>query len=243
MAIAEGSFESFVPYEDEHSIFVGQNGSGKTVAQNFIRRWVRGDDDLLRPRRYGLVYDAKGMLNDPHAKFPWGGETATTLAKVHKLASDPQKHPWIIYAPVATELRDVDYQEAFFRLAYERRYNTVCVDETYAVCKWQIYPDSMFAILTRGREMLVPGMFSTQRPSKIPTEIMTECKVWFVFRLNRKSDRKTVADTIPVDEDALGELPAQHFYFYRDGDDAATGPWRLRVKPDKGYPSLRSEAA
>ncbi len=221
------TFEELVPAETEHAIFIGKNGCGKTFAASHLVPWIRQGSRVLR-RRYVLAYDPKGLL-DWHKTL--GAVRVTTLKDCVKKANDPDKFPWIVYAPTADELRDAETHEAFFRLAYDRRNCTVYVDEVYAVCPRgsQVYPPSLHSILTRGREMNVELIMSTQRPSKIPTECMSEAKRWYVFRLTMKDDRKKVSEMIPADPESFDRLTRHHFYYYNDDEDGVRGPQKLGV--------------
>lgn len=232
-------FADYVPGPFDRTFLAGKTGSGKTFAARRLLDWVCVDDtdtarkfyphnkpgDLV-PRAYIIGYDAKGLIR-------WPGYTRVqTFDDLLRKADDPKKHPKIMYAPKAAELRNPDLHELFFRLCYQRGNTTVYVDEWYALCKGEIYPDSAHAILTRGREMNVPLIGCSQRPKNVPQPIMSEADVVYCFQLKMPQDRKKMAEMIPVDEWDLtpSHLPKYHYYFYRDGDDEVRGPKKFLVR-------------
>ena len=200
------TFADLRPAPGEHAFIAGKTGSGKTVLAYA----------LVQPSaRSVLVFDAKGRIRWP------GFERARTFKDFHRKA---ERGPRVIYAPNADELRDRPTHEAFFRYAYERTNTLVYVDEGFSVTDGEELPDSYFAILTRGRELNVTAITSTQRPMNLPQEIMSESSRFYVFRLAMPQDRKKVASFVPVEASRFGQLQKQRFIYYRDSDDEANPP-------------------
>jgi hypothetical protein len=191
-------------------------------------------DGTLAPREYVVAYDGKGMLR-------WGEDgyvRVTTFKEFYRRCEQPEKFPKVIYAPNADELRREDLHEAFFRLAFERRHNTVYVDECYSVVsgpRKDDLPPSYHAILTRGRELGVEVVSASQRPKDISLTVMSESTNWYVFRLSMSGDQERIAEMVPIGESKkasmglIGGLPKHNFYYYRDGGDAVLGPLKLAV--------------
>jgi hypothetical protein len=216
------TFADLVPGPHDRVFLAGKTGSGKSFAARLLLEWANHNGRLVR-RRHVLVYDAKGLLRWP------GYHRVTRFERLFSAAQSPARYPRLIYAPRAEELRDSALHEAFFRLAYERRNTTVYVDEVYAVVNGTEYPSSYHAILTRGREMNVPLFSATQRPKDLPQAIISESSCFYLFRLLLPQDRKKMAEVVPIDPDALRDVPDEHFWFYRDGQSRAVGPLRLQV--------------
>lgn len=221
-------FASLVPAKGEHAFLVGKTGSGKSFAARRILQFRRDEHGALEERKYVVAYDGKGMLK-------WGSSgyvRVTTFREFYKRCQDPDKFPKVIYAPSAAELRDLSLHEAFFRLAYERRHNTVYVDEAYSVIygpRKDDLPPSYHAILTRGRELGVEVISASQRPKDISLTVMSESTNYYVFKLSMAGDTKRISEMIPLGADAIAALPKHRFYYYRDGDDAPAGPLHLKV--------------
>jgi DNA helicase HerA-like ATPase len=219
-------FAALVPGKGEHAFLVGKTGSGKSFGARRFLQFRRAEDGTLQERKHVVVYDGKGMLR-------WGASgyiRCTTFKEFYKRCNDPDKFPKVIYAPKASELQDVSLHEAFFRLAYERRHNTVYVDEAYSVIygpRKDDLPPSYHAILTRGRELGVEIISASQRPKDISLTVMSESTNFYVFKLTMAGDTKRISEMIPLGQDEISALPKHYFYYYRDGEDAPVGPLHL----------------
>jgi len=205
----------------EHTFIAGLNGSGKTV----LLRYLLTNYDCVS------VYDAKGMLD-------WEG-----YKRYEKLQDVIEsKHLRVIYAPNRNELKDKTFHEAFFAWNYERARRTnkdkaqnnrvrfaCAVDEAFAVVDGQDMPDSYWDILTRGRELAISILTNTQRPKWIPNTCISEAKNTYVFFLRMKTDKEKISETIPLTKEQIDELPRYSFYYYREGERNAEGPFKLHL--------------
>lgn len=207
------------PAADEHAFIAGKNGSGKTVMGYVLVR------QSYLPV---LVHDGKGRIKQ------WPGfEIARTFADFYRKA---QRGPRVIWKPNESEGRDPAMHEAFYRFAYLRAKkdgigSKVYTDELGSAIRYGV-PPSLEDILTRGRELHVTAITSTQRPMDIPQELMSEAKRYYIFRLTMPQDRKKISEVIPVDGARLATLPTERFLYYHDGRNEAM-PWPP-TKPD-GY--------
>jgi hypothetical protein len=90
------------------------------------------------------------------------------------------------------------------------------IDELYHFHKGGRAGPGLNGLYTRGRSRGITTIGSTQRPAWVSGFIFSETNLFYLFGLNRKSDRKRVDDFI----EGFAELPVpnlHHFYVYRQG--------------------------
>ena len=126
------------------------------------------------------------------------------------------------------ELGNEWFIENFFRFIYERENTTVYVDETYQVTDPQWMADSHRGVLSQGRELGISAYHATQRPRKIPLEILSESEHVFCFRLKLLKDAQIVEEQTGIDAKKILELPDYYFY-YAHQNGLIRGPLKLRI--------------
>lgn len=187
-------------------MIIGMTGSGKTYFAEKILRW----------RKYVVVYDLKGELD-------WDGYRIITNFEELKMAEEPK----LIFKPPLYFIRDKDAVEDFFHWVYERRNCTLYVDEIMTCCfKGQI-AFWLLAIMTRGRELNVSFIGSTQRPKQIPVSLLSESERWVVFRLQVFDDAKRLEENFGLDAESIQALPKRYFY-YGSIDTVYNKPFTLK---------------
>lgn len=194
---------------NERATLIGKTGSGKTTLARY----------LLEPFKYIVVLDLKGTIN-------WAS---------YKVVSDfkrltKEKEPRLVFRPSAKLLRDEKLIDDFFWWIYQRKNTCLYVDEVYSVVSGNWLPNGYHAILTRGRERNITLLNSTQRPTRIPTEVLSEVERIFVFRLRMFRDREKLLNIDSEFEDqGIANLPNKFFY-YSHYDDGVSGPYILNIK-------------
>lgn len=189
-------------------VIVGMTGSGKTFFAEKILAW----------RKYVIVYDLKGRI-----KWP-GYVTCHSLESLMEC-----EQPKIIFKPPLTFSKDKEQVEEFFQWVYDRGNCTLYVDELMTTCfKGQI-SFWLLAILTRGRELGVSLISSTQRPKQIPVTVFTEAEHWIIFRLQAYGDAKRIEENFGIDAVSIQKLPKRYFYFGSINEESSK-PFTLKEK-------------
>ena len=190
----------------ERAAIIGKTNSGKTfLAQK-----------LLNDFQYVVVLDSKGTIN-------WTGyKIYRSLKQLVKAREDK-----LIYRPNIKEVRDEKIIDAFFFWVYERQRTCLYIDEVFAVVSGNSIPDGYHACLTRGRERDITLISSTQRPKRIPQEILSEAENLYIFKLRLENDRDKIEEIIgDTEENLIKNLPNRYF-IYCNYDDIY-GPFTIK---------------
>lgn len=200
------SFLKFLPKPDERMLIVGMTGSGKTFLAERILRW----------RDNVIAYDTKGLLD-------WEGyETITSFGTLKK-----SKSKYIRYKPPDNLIyKNEEAAEEFFNWVYQRGDTTLYVDEIAQTCYKGFLPYSLHGILSRGRELGVSFVGSTQRPKGIPISLFSESERIACFKLRNYDDGKRIEQSIGVPASNLVKLPKRYFY-YANVDITYSKPFTL----------------
>lgn len=193
----------------ERATLIGKTGSGKTTLARY----------LLEPFKFIVILDLKGTID-------WDGyKLVTDFTRLTK-----ERFPRLIFRPSARLLRDEKLIDDFFWWIYHRKNTTLYVDEVYSVVSGNWLPDGYHALLTRGRERNITLISSTQRPTRIPTEILSEAERLYVFRLRMFRDREKIINIdSEFSDDGIAKLH-NRFFYYSHYDDGVTGPYILDIK-------------
>lgn len=195
-----------LPRDDERSVIIGKNGTGKTVAAAW-QLSLRSYDTMP-----WVIVDAKGdrLLN-------------RLGAKEIKPGFLPRRAGLYITHPRPDELDTVD---AMLWEAYNRRVDEVkhrrpnntrgCgwfFDEGYFITGSSAFQ----AVLTRGRSLNIPCITLTQRPVWLDRFVFSEADHIQYFWVQDRRDRKTVQEFLPIDADI--RLPKYHSTWYNLKED------------------------
>lgn len=194
------------PQQTDRAVFIGQTGSGKST---LARR-------LLRARYNVWVMDVNATLDWhlPDGDYPEGEYLRVSTIK--ELLQN-QTYPKILFQPSVEQAEDFDLFNLFFKTAYLAGDVTVYVDEAYAVTKQQVIPMYYKACLTRGRARGVETWTASQRPSGIPSFILSESENLYIFKLRFPADLDKVEKMTGFDAYYIRQLPKRQFCF-TDGD-------------------------
>lgn len=177
---------------DEHVFLAGKTGSGKTTLAMFL---------LFQQTRL-IVVDSKDSLSE------WNVEENNPTNKIKLEDGKPIR------------LRTVLREESLTLLetAYNLGNITIYIDEMAALVPPRSKPPQViYDLLQRGRSRNISVWSSTQRPTLIPLEAMSEATHFFIFKLNLEKDRKTISNNAGIPE--LPPVKDSHgFYYYNDND-------------------------
>ena len=128
------------------------------------------------------------------------------------------KTKYIIYVPSFEEMFD-DTLNDFFFLVYNRENVMIWIDELMEFTTASKYPLGLHSVMTRGRFKNVFIWACTQRPSCIPTIVMSNCEHFFIFKLPLPDDRKKMVKSTGCIE-IEKPIPVYDFWYYKDGGKA-----------------------
>ncbi len=212
--------------EDEHSVIFGMTRFGKTYLA-----------ERLAAMRVFVV------VHDPKAEYVLRGYRAcATLAELQKLTSTPAKiakNPKLIYQPDTKHLRDEGEQDGFFTWVYQRGDTMCIIDELTSVSTRRTdMPQGLVDCYARGNGRAVSIMGLTQEPTWVPSMAMTQARHRYTFYVANLDHQKRVCTYMPgpvavpggekgLTPDLIAQLPKRHFYYYRLGEKATSGPWKV----------------
>lgn len=185
-------FLNFLPKYDERMMIIGMTGSGKTFFAEKILRW----------RDNVIVYDTKGQID-------WEGyQTVTSFSELKSCSAKK-----IRYKPKLEDWYNEEPANEFFSYVYHRGDSTLYVDEVATACYDGQIPFWLHGIMSRGRELGVSFIGSTQRPKRIPLSLLSESERWAIFRLNLMEDAKRVEQTFGFSVEQIQSLPKRFFHY------------------------------
>lgn len=196
-----------------HVFIAGATGSGKSF---LAEEYLRGYD-------YVIKLDTKLEVEERREAglSPWRGlEEGKDFEVCYTLQDCQQSElPKIIYA-VPYDEQNEDTYNAFFKWVFERKNTIIWIDELMSFTSSFKWPYELGRVMIMGRSKGVGVWACTQRPQGIPSIVMANCKYFFIFRLNRYEDRKTVVNNTGFTE--MMQTPDGHeFWYCKMGDEAA----------------------
>ena len=197
-AESNGGSESIKIRRSDRVFIVGKTGSGKTtLATTLLARlpWV-------------VVLDPKHQFT-----FDQAGNRRSDILITKSLAeADKHDDPTpIIYRPDVREAKAGC--EDFWEWIWLRENTIVYVDEVTSVSPTVNMPYGYQRAIQQGRGKNIGVWSATQRPARIPTNLLTEAEHVFAFELRALNDLKRMAeytDPIIIDERVKGF----EFYYY-----------------------------
>ena len=245
---------------DQHALFVGVNGSGKSSRMELEAVWR-----LQRMARYStsvykmLIVDTKPISygqNDDYGHYSHLGGTIYRDWSDIDLAAE--KNRLIIYRPTADLVNPEDFA-GFFDKILSYRYKaangnlsplpmTVIIDELIDIItsdtSRRTYIEGFTKMLSQGRSALQTLWILTQYPTYIDPSIKRNTRVDFVFRLPDENDRKIMAGIIGSDLVRKPVRDRHGFWYFSDAiDSTMVTPWYYDGKERDNVVPLRRKTA
>lgn len=201
-----------LPREDEHTLIVGRNGTGKTQ----FGFWGLSKRSLRSKPWFMLDYKREELLNYiPRARYIDFKETPSQPG-LYVLQSGPD-----------TDLQDAT--EAWLRRIWQKMIDAepsgVFIDEGY-----MLPPRSpaFSALLTQGRSKRNPVVTLSQRPVRIDRTAISEASHVVAFDLNDRRDMKSLEEVVPQGMMSI-QVEAFHSRYYNVKKNKV---WIMKPVPD-----------
>ena len=227
---------------DQHALFVGVNGSGKSTRMELMVQWRLSRMRGFSPQSYKIIIvDTKpisyGQQEDLGHYASLGGVIFRTWEDF-----DVTKVPGhlVIYRPMPDQINPEDFGHFFDKLRGYRYRNskgnltplamTIVVDELIDIItspsSRRVYIEGLTKLLTEGRSALQTLWILTQYPVYIDAGIKRNARVNFVFRLPDEDDRKLMAGVLGSKK-VKDSIRFRHGFWYQsDAIEATmTEPW------------------
>jgi energy-coupling factor transporter ATP-binding protein EcfA2 len=187
--------------ENRRHLLVGATGSGKT---HLGRALISNS-----PKYPVIIFDTK--IDDAFESIP-----NSVIIDGLDLSQANWRYPVQIFRPLGHEY-EPKILDDFLEEVYLQGDCTLWIDEVTQVTGGRVIPGIGFLdVCTRGRQKKITTIFGTQRPRGIPSVVLTESEVFYVFKLTSPEDRKRIVDYTGYN--AFQEiLPDRWFRYFRQG--------------------------
>ncbi len=183
------------PDDTHRLVIIGQNGQGKTAAGVYhlsLRSYDRMPWIIVNYKGDEYLDEIPGV-REMHPNDPIPKEPGLYMVR-------PEPVPYSL-DPLLTKL-------------LKRRNVGLYIDEGLNVGE---HSKPLRVLLTQGRSLRLPVIFLTQRPVLLGKFPLTETNFFQVFYLQAVSDRRIIAEYLPVDVNDIATLGEYESYYYDSG--------------------------
>lgn len=187
---------------EDRVFIVGTTGSGKTHLCTI----------LLARLPWVVVLDPKHQFHLPRGRNRRNGEPNALVTSNLTVASKWDDPLPIIYRPSVAECKQGC--DEFWDWIWYRKQTIVYVDEVMAVSPSVNMPYGYMRCVQMGRSAGIGVWSATQRPARIPQNLISESEHYIAFELRNPRDLRRVADfTDPIIE---ADRARDHDFWYYD---------------------------
>jgi len=189
---------------NDRAVLIGQTGTGKSTLAEFLLH----DPD----KRNSVAFDPKAS----ETLEKWTGMTRCGSLDDCIYEAEEKEKRRIIFTPDAYSAESSTVQDRLFAWIYERGRTRLYIDEATALAGGATPSRYLIACLNRGRERGVSTLTATQRPARIPLNILSEAQHYYVFKVLMLTDQKRIEELtgIPIEEQAT--LKRFEYFYWSD---------------------------
>lgn len=219
----------------QRGIIIGQTGSGKTIGAIWALRHIPMSPVIILDTKGENSFDDIGQDDERVIEF----NSAEEFVKAWKRGINSE---YILVRPSPDEISEpLEMDDCLMAIYSKGQSCLVYIDEAY---QWHVGGQAgagLIALLTRGRSKKISTLLSTQRPAWISRFCFTESQRFYIYRIQDKRDRKTIAEYVPDFSDK-NIAPKFSFWYYDYELDGAElyNPVPMPVKRDN-IPKRRKE--
>ncbi len=207
---------AYLPTRRQRALLVGQTGSGKTTLATH----------MLKSYSYVVALDPKITLGSTEEEPDSWLEGYELCRTPEELAAAAATCPLLQYRPDPA-YQDWESWDRVYWWLFEARNRVVYTDEVNLVCRGPRPTDGMRACVTSGRERGIGMLHATQRPAAIPQILYSESEHIYVFRLEKRDDRRRLSEGgMP---ELVLEEPAERYWFWHKNAEGNTTYLRLNL--------------
>jgi hypothetical protein len=206
--------------KNNRAVLIGKTGCGKTT----LARFLIEDDE----KPFSITWNPKGS----DGIFEWDHRHVNSLRKLYEAADKEERR--IVYTPHPYLAEDWKNQEELFYYVYENKNRRFYIDEATSIKFGGVkIPEGLTALINRGREPGLSTMVATQRPSRIPMNILSESEHYYIFRLRLPQDRERVEDITGISVEDQAKLGKYEFFYCSEEDGVLLNeegePWKIKL--------------